>query len=430
MIKKELNINGVRWKLIVEPLASLAALLQSQLKINQNDDKCGIGDCEDCFVIINGEVALACITALRDLPNGTIITTKEGMKNIGGLQTVQLAWVVHGSPGCFRCSRKIIGISAAMLEINPFPTRKDIQSWFNNQSFSCCNNDRSWQQRIDAILDAARVFRGEIGIDELAGMVSTEKKIIDIKQVMHHNTKADSSSWGLIPELGIRLPSDTLYLALVRAGVYNAKILSIEVHEAWEVPGIYKVITSYDVKGSNYLSRIAEAYSQEKKFEFTHPILCRKEIKNKYEVIAVVCADSQQNALTAARKIRATYKFLGKEDVSGIQVSRNVAEPLCHPEAYNLGFAHLDNRGRVVIYSKFSFQSQYKSIIARAIGLDEEYLELRSGNGPERIPQDYSPIMEAILGLAFLSTGRPVFLKCSNYTGKKSCSVTVQWSSK
>ncbi len=426
MIKKKLNINGVRWKLIVEPLASLAALLQSRLKISKND-KCGIGDCEDCFVIINGEVALACTTFLRELSNGAIITTKEGMAEPGSLQAVQLAWVVHGSPGCSRCSGKLIGEIASLLEINPFPTRRDMESWCNNKFFTCCDSEGILKKRIDAIVDAARVVRGEIGIDELAGMISTEKKIIDLMEIMPRKTITESAPGEIVPELGIRLPPGTLNLALVRSGVFNAKLMSIKVNEAWTVPGVYRIITSYDVQGSNILCLPAVS-SQEKRFEFNYPVLCREEIKNKYEVIAVVCADSQQNALKAARKIRAKYKFFDKGDTSGLIAGGNKLEPACHPEAYNTGFAHLNNRGKVVIYSKYSLPDHYRSVIARAIGLEEEHLYLVNGNGSKGVPQDFTPIMETVLGLALLSTGRPVFLKCSNYAGEKSGSVTVQWS--
>jgi aldehyde oxidoreductase len=423
MIKKSLYIDGVRWKIRVEPLASLAALLQRDLS---QYDECGVGDCEDCYVIVNGEITLACTTPLWDLCKDTIITTKKGIAEPGILSVLQLAWVVHGSPGCFRCAGKIIRNSAALLEVNPFPTRKEIESWCKNQFFRCCNNDRMLYKRIDAIMEAARVVRNEIGVDELVGMITTEKKIIDINEVMSHNTIAGSASWGLVPELGIRLPPETLHLALVRAGVFNAQLLSIEVHEALKVPGVYRVITSYDVKGSNILSGSVFS-SENNRSEFNQPVLCREEIKSKDEVIAVVCADSQQNALRAARKIKAAYKFIGKGYNPRRQIHNNNREPICHPEAYNIGFARLDKNGKMVIHSRFPFPKQYGNIIADAIGLHEEQIELLHGNGVARIQQSASPIMEAILGLAFLSTGRPVFLKCSNFTGKNSGSVTVQW---
>ena len=427
MLKKSLNINGVRWKLIVDPLASLAALLQYQLQISQNDD-CGSGDCEDCFIIINGEVALACTTILKDLPEGAIITTKEGMTQRGSLPALQLSWVLYGSPGCNRCAGKIIGVCAAMLEINPFPSRKDIEGCCNSNSLRCCRDEGTLQKCVEAVQEAARVVRGEVEIGELASLISTEKKIIDIMHVMQRNSSISKGHpRRMIPELGIRLPSGTLNLALVRSGVSNAKLMSIAVDEAWTVPGVYRIITSYDVLGSNILSYPIIS-PEGKSYKFNRQILCREEIKHKYEVIAVVCADSQHNALTAARKISATYKFFD-QDTAGIETDRGNLEPLCHPEAYNAGFAHLDDRGKVVIYSKYPLPDFYRSAIAKAIGLNDEHLELKHGNVSKTVPIDFSPVMEAILGIALLSTGRPVFLKCTNYAGKNSGSVTVQWSS-
>lgn len=425
MKKKELNINGTRWTLLVDPLASLAYVLQNQLKLNLNDFNCGEGDCEECFVIINGEVVLPCAVVMRELTNGAIISTKDILTKNSSLQAVQLSWVLHGSPGCFRCAGKVIGTSAAMLEINPFPTQNEVKSWFCNKHITCCTSERIVQKRFNAIVDAARVVRGEISISELAHMVSAEKKVIDVMQKMQHKVIIEPVSREAVPELGIRIPPGTLHLALVRAGVFNAKLRAINVDGAWSVPGVCRVITSYDVLGSNILSLPNNPSLKEQLFQ---PVICREEIKSKYDVIAVVCADTQQNALLAAQNIKATYKFLDKAEPP-VNEDSDMPEPACHPEAYNVGFAHLDRSGRLAIYSKHFLPDQYRCIIAKAIGLNEELLELVPGNAQKSVPQNYYPVLEAILGLAFLSTGKPVFLKCSNYTSKNSGSVNVQWSS-
>jgi aldehyde oxidoreductase len=435
MIKKKLNINGVCWNLGVEPTVSLAVLFQNRpLEISLDGGRCGTGDCADCFVIINGEAVLPCATFLGELPDGTFITTREGIKEAGALQALQLSWVVHRSPGCFCCSGKAIRIGTAMLGINPFPSRKDIESWFLQQPFKCCNSKRTMQKRIDAIEDAARVVRGEIGINELACKISTEKRVLDLRQFAQDCLIVGSAPWTPVPELGIKIPPDTLHLALVRAGVSNAELVSIEAGEAWSVPGVYRVITYHDVLGSNYLS--SPAFAQGEGLEFNRPILsiCREEIKNKYEVLAVVCADSLQNALAAARKVKAKYKFSRMEGASAIQTRtqnrKTVTGPIYLSQAYNLGFANLVNNGKLVIHSRFSFPDHYRSIIAWAIGLNEQQLDLVHSNGAVEVSQGFNPFAEAILGQAFLSTGRPVFLKCSNYTCEKFGSVTAQWSTK
>jgi aldehyde oxidoreductase len=178
------------------------------------------------------------------------------------------------------------------------------------------------------------------------------------------------------------------------------------------------------------------AFAQGEGLEFNRPILsiCREEIKNKYEVLAVVCADSLQNALAAARKVKAKYKFSRMEGASAIQTRtqnrKTVTGPIYLSQAYNLGFANLVNNGKLVIHSRFSFPDHYRSIIAWAIGLNEQQLDLVHSNGAVEVSQGFNPFAEAILGQAFLSTGRPVFLKCSNYTCEKFGSVTAQWSTK
>ena len=117
-------------------------------------------------------------------------------------------------------------------------------------------------------------------------------------------------------------------------------------------------------------------------------------------------------------------------DTNRTQNRKAVTAPIYLPHAYNLGFANLVNNGKLVIHSRFSFPDHYRSIIAWAIGLNEQQLDLVHSNGAVEVSQGFNPFAEAILGQAFLSTGRPVFLKCSTYTCVKYGSVTAQWSTK
>jgi aldehyde oxidoreductase len=414
MIKKELNINGTRWKLLADPLASLAYVLQNHLNVDINDFKCGKGNCEECFVIVNGEVIFPCSRVLQDLPGGTLVSTKNGLAEISSLQAMQITWVLHDSPGCYRCAKKAISACAAMLDANPDPTKYEIRNCLCQRTLICCNSEKNEKKRHDAIVDAVRVMRGELNIDEIVQMVSVKKKVVDVTGIVGRKGFIKPVFQGVASALGIRIPPDTLHLSLVYAGVSNARMVSIDLDGAWVVPGVYRVITSYDVLGSNILSLPTVSSQKEQLFQ---PVICKEEIRSKYEVIAVVCADTQQSAFAAAQKIKATYKYLGGPVPQEVKGS-GIPETISHPDAYNVGFACLDKNGSLAIHSKYFLPDQYRSIIARAIGLDEGLLKLVHGKTQKSAPKNIFPIMEAILGLAFLSTGKPVLLKCSNYLGK------------
>ncbi len=406
MIKKELNIDGTCWKLLADPLASLAHILQRHLHIDINDFECGKGNCEECFVIINGEVVFPCAKVLQELPGGAIISTKNGLGEINTLQAMQISWALHGSPGCSRCAGRVIGTCAAMLEKNPFPTEKEVEGWFCNKPVTCCNGEKAAQRRLDAIINAARVLRGEINIGEFVQMVSSKKKVKIIKTI-----PAVTAA-----ELGINVPPGALHLALVHAGVANVRLQSINLDGAWVVPGVCRVITSYDVLGSNMLSPPMDPSQSER---FFRPVICKERIINKNEVIAVVCADTQHNAFAAAQRIEATYKYFSSREPSEIDGS-GAADFALHSRPYevcNIGLASLDEYGRLAIHSKYILPDQYRSIIARAIGLDEEFLVFIHTKNQKSAPRNYFPIAEAILGLAFLSTGKPVFMEYNSCLG-------------
>ena len=61
------------------------------------------------------------------------------------------------------------------------------------------------------------------------------------------------------------------------------------------VYGVYRVITYHDVLGSNYLS--SPAFTGEGLSLTAPSSASAEEIKNKYEVLAVVCADSCKTPL-------------------------------------------------------------------------------------------------------------------------------------
>ncbi|MGI5882868.1 MAG: hypothetical protein ACOX7L_07335 [Dethiobacteria bacterium] len=120
----------------------------------------------------------------------------------------------------------------------------------------------------------------------------------------------------------------------------------------------------------------------------------------------------------AAKKVKAKFKYLDGPVPRKVP-AKGAGEPLLHPGvSAGRGFAYLDRCGCIAIHSKYFLAKQYRRVIARAIGIDEGFLVSVHSKTKRIPPPNYFPIVEAILGLAYYTTGRPVILGSNKFPGK------------
>ncbi len=74
-------------------------------------------------------------------------------------------------------------------------------------------------------------------------------------------------------DLGLKLPENTLHLALVQAKVSHANIKGIETSAAEKMPGVFKVVTHKDIKGKNRITGLI-TFPTNKGDGWDRPILC------------------------------------------------------------------------------------------------------------------------------------------------------------
>lgn len=91
----------------------------------------------------------------------------------------------------------------------------------------------------------------------------------------------------------------------------------------------------------------------------------------------------------------------------------------------DVGFADMGENGTFTIHSKSIAVFLHHAMIAPGIGIDPERLTLIQNPAGGTFGYKFSPTMEALLGVAALATGKPVFLNYDwyqqqTYTGKRS----------
>jgi aldehyde oxidoreductase len=77
-----------------------------------------------------------------------------------------LAWIKHGGAQCGFCSPGFIVSAKGLLDENQNPTRAEVRDWFQKHLNAC--RCAGYIPLVDAVMDAARMVRGEISAKGLA----------------------------------------------------------------------------------------------------------------------------------------------------------------------------------------------------------------------------------------------------------------------
>ena len=461
MIKKVINLNGGSKTLVCEADVSLADVLREQFGLTGTKVGCGKGQCGSCSVIMNGKLIKSCITKMKSVPDSAEIMTIEGIGTPSNLHPIQLAWTVHGAAQCGFCAPGFIVSAKALLEQNNNPTREEARGWFQKNRNACrCTG---YKPIVDAVMDAAKVIRGEMTAADLAFKLPADGKIWGSN---YPRPTAVAKATGTIDygaDVGLKMPAGTLRLALVQAKVSHAKILSIDTSEAEKMPGVEKVVTHKDIKGKNRITGLI-TFPTNKGDGWDRPILCDEKVFQFGDAIAIVCADTEANARAAAEKVKVELEGLpaymsapaamaddaieihpGTPNIYYEQIiaKGEDTKPLMDSAAHtvqgdyylqrqphltmepDVGLAYFDDEGRLTIHSKSIALHLHHAMICPGLGVEPEKLRLIQNPAGGTFGYKFSPTMEALLGVAALATNKPVSLKYDyyqhiTYTGKRS----------
>ena len=461
MQKKKLYVNGIERSVVTEGSDLLADVIRKSLRLTGTKVGCGKGQCGACNVIMDGKLIRSCITKMERVPDGAAITTIEGIGTPQDLHALQMAWMIHGGAQCGFCTPGFIVSAKALLDSNPDPSREDIRDWFQKYKNACrCTG---YQMLVDAVQDAVRVLKGEISMQDLAFKLPENGKVLGTNMPRPSAAAKVTGTWDFGADAGLQLPENTLQLALVQAEVSHANILSIDTSEAERMPGVVKVVTHKDIKGKNRITGLI-TFPSNLGDGWDRPILCDTKVFQYGDAIAIVCADTEKHAREAAKKVKVELEVLpaymsapeamepdaieihpGTPNIYYIQkIAKgedtkpifDKAEVVVEGDFYtsrqphlpiepDVGFAFLDDAGKLNIHSKSIGLHLHLYMIAPGLGVEPENLVLVQNNAGGTFGYKFSPTMEALVGAAAMATGRPVFL-CYDYaqqqiyTGKRS----------
>jgi carbon-monoxide dehydrogenase small subunit len=153
----EIEINGERVHLDVEPRRTLADALREDAGLTGTHLGCEHGVCGACTVLVDGAPARSCLMFAVQC-EGSSVTTVEGLTGAdGALHPLQEAFVAHHGLQCGFCTPGMLMTAAHLLETHPDPDRATIRAEMSGNICRCTG----YQGIVDAVEAAARAGSGE-----------------------------------------------------------------------------------------------------------------------------------------------------------------------------------------------------------------------------------------------------------------------------
>ncbi|MHA2620888.1 MAG: molybdopterin-dependent oxidoreductase [bacterium JZ-2024 1] len=389
ILKFHATLNGKRVAVSVPEGISLLDTLREHLNITSPKKGCDIGVCGSCVVLVNGEPRESCRMTAAEA-SGSEIRTVEGLAKDGKLHPVQEGFLLAHGFQCGICTSGFVMSAVALLEKKPKPCLEDIQRALKRNICRCTG----YQQIIEAVLYASGQMIPEDfgkGCFKKVKYEAEETKGLPWKSWNFRVVgKPQPQVWGIPRVTGeAKYTADhfipgMLHGATVRAALPSARILSIDVHEAEQMPGVVRVITWRDIPGENaHGKRIRD-----------QPVLAKDRVRVVGEPVAVVFAETREQALAARDRVRVDYEPLPA-----------VFDPesAMHPEA-----PKVHERGNILYHYHLEKGDVSLGFAEADVVLERTY---------ETSPQDHAPIEpEAALAyygedgkLTVISPGQSVF---------------------
>ncbi|MCE1252825.1 MAG: (2Fe-2S)-binding protein [Anaerolineae bacterium] len=132
-----LTINQQIFQCTVNGSMTLLELLRDELHFTGVKDGCAEGDCGACTVIYNGAAVKSCLI-LAAQADGAEIISIEGLSSPDGeLHPIQSAFIQSGAVQCGYCTPGMVLVTKALLDANPNPTYREIQTALSGNLCRC-----------------------------------------------------------------------------------------------------------------------------------------------------------------------------------------------------------------------------------------------------------------------------------------------------
>lgn len=130
-----LNINGKKQQVDVDPATPMLWVLRDHLGLVGTKYGCGIAQCGACTIHVADVAMRSCKLPVSQVGNQAV-TTIEGLSENGD-HPVQKAWLENDVQQCGYCQAGQIMNAAALLKANPHPGDEEIEAAMDGNICRC-----------------------------------------------------------------------------------------------------------------------------------------------------------------------------------------------------------------------------------------------------------------------------------------------------
>ena len=460
-----LNINSANRIVVCDPEKDTLADVVRRIGLTGTKVGCNAGQCGACMVLLDGAPVRSCIKKIKAVPEYAKITTIEGIGTPTNLHPLQQAFITYGAVQCGFCTPGFIVSAKGLLDINPLPTREEVREWFQKHRNLCrCTG---YKPIVDAVMAAAEVLRGEKTVEDIIFKTDPDGRIYGTRFPQPTAIEKVTGLCDYGDDISLKMPADTLHLAIVQPNVSHAKIKYIDFSVAETMPGVVKVITAKDVKGTNIVAG-GKPHAQATIDYKLRPIICGDKIYRYGDLVAIVAATSKEEARAAAEKVVVELEELpanltaleslapGAQEIypgtanvfctnrlTKGEDTRNVfpkADYMVEGSFYSSRQPHLviepdtmqaywDEEGRITVQCKSQTIYANKDQIAEGIGMPSEKIRIIENPTGGSFGYAMTPAAPAIMAVCAMALNAPVTLTMSYpehqaFSGKRAPSYT------
>jgi aldehyde oxidoreductase len=280
-------LNGQQKEYDGDPELPLLTYLREGEDITTVKDGCAPqAACGACTVDLNGKAVLACVTPMKKVADGRVLTT-DGL-GAYRQQVYANAFVEKGGVQCGFCIPGIVMRANALINRNPEPSRADIEKELTPNLCRCTG----YKKIIEAIQYAAAAIRREeeIPAPNGNGRVGTRTPKYKAQELVlgFHRYVDDIKMAGMV------------HGALRFSDHPRATVLRIDTSEAAKLPGVIRIFTAADIPGERTIGLIRQDW----------PLMIAEGEITRYvgDVLAGVVAETEAVARKAAALINIEYE--------------------------------------------------------------------------------------------------------------------------
>ncbi len=262
--------------------------------------------CGCCAVDLNGKAVLACVTAMKRVAGGQVMTIEglgEYRQNV-----FANAFVSKGGVQCGFCIPGMVIQANALINKNNEPTRDDIAKALTPHLCRCTG----YKKIIDAVECAAVAIRKE---EEVPPPVPDGRV-----GARHPKYRAEDLVLGRHAYVADIFLPGMVYGALRFSDHPRARVLRIDASQAEALPGVIRVLTAADVPGERTIGLIRK--------DWPLMIAIGEETRYVGDVLAGVVAETEAIARAAVALIAVEYEVL--EPVTDMHRALEPDAPLIH----------------------------------------------------------------------------------------------------